>query len=175
VRATVTAPDGTQAADEACLAIREAPAEVRPAETPPKKAPRGKAPLGGKPPVAAPPEGLSMTVVGLFNPITSGKDLTYVVDVSNKTQAVDRLVRVTATVPEGMLPDPLGTTGPAGPHIEGQTVRFDPVPEIRPGDTLQYRIRARTPRPGQYRLRVELTSQNRPSPQSVEETTEVLQ
>jgi len=176
VRATVTAPDGAQASDEACLTIREAAAETRPEGAPPGRIPP-KEPPSGIAPRPATAEGLSMTVVGLFNPITLGKDLTYAVQVSNNTQAVDRLVRVTVTVPEGMVPVPLGTTGPplTGPHPEGQTLRFDPVPELRPGETLQYRIRAHTRQPGQYRFRVELTSQNQPKPKIVEETTEVLQ
>jgi len=145
-RVTVTSSAGATATDEACLAIRAA---------------------AGK---------LDLEVADLHDPIALGKELTYEVRVSNDGAVPHKQVVVVATVPLGMMPVPIGTSGPKQIRytIQGRTVRFDPLPEIAPGEKLSYRIRVSTQQAGKMRFRAELTSQDRPHAVSAEEMTEVF-
>ena len=117
-----------------------------------------------------------MTVVALHNPVAAGKELTYEIRVVNNTGAADHAVTVTAIVPDEMIPVPLGTTGPGSiqPDIEHRTVSFNPVMELQPGETLTYKVRARTKSAGQFHLRVKLSSQNAAQPIIQEADTEVF-
>lgn len=142
-RAAVTSQEGARAEDQACL-------EIRP-----------------------PPGGLRMTVADLRDPVRLGKGLTYEIRVSNQGQGPHEEVSVVATVPAGMVPDRIGTSGPGMPAFEGQTIRFAPVAEIRPGETLTYRVRVSTPQAGQFTFHAELTTRNLLQPLAVGEETEV--
>ncbi len=118
--------------------------------------------------------GLNIEVGDSRDPVRLGKGLTYEIRVSNDGNISYKQVTVVATVPAGMMSDRIGTSGPRY-TIDGQTVRFDAVPEIRPGEKRSYRIRVRTQQPGKLIFRAELTSQDLPQPVVVEETTDVLQ
>ena len=161
-RASAALPDGTHAEDEACLEIR--PPAAPPGPTPPK-------------PVTPASEGLRLSVEGLSNPVRAGKELTYEIVVDNKGTASCRQVTVTATVPDGMVPDPLGTVGPAGPaavKIDRQTVRFDPVPEVHPNESLTYRVRVRRSRSARRASGSSFARPQRPSRWCRRRSTEVI-
>ncbi len=147
-RVRVTTSTGAKVEDEACLEIRAA-----------DKGP--VAPGTEKTAPANPPaDGLVLTASGLANPVPVNKDLTYVVQVTNNSTQSYQRVTLTAAVPEGVVINPIGTMGP-GPTkftTEGKTIQFDPVFEIKPGETLMYRIRVRTKKPGQYRFVAELSA-----------------
>jgi uncharacterized repeat protein (TIGR01451 family) len=119
---------------------------------------------------------LTMDIAALHEPVTAGKELTYVIRVANNTSAVQRQVTVTAIVPNGMIPAPLGTAGPGLTQyvIERQNVNFNPVLAVQPGETLTYRVRVRTKSAGKFPFRAEITSQNVTQPIEQEVTTEVL-
>jgi len=163
-RVRVVLPDGSQTEDEACVEIRE----------------KEKAPAPSTPEPAVPPppsgDGLTLSAVGLRNPVAVGKELTYEVRVTNIGSTAYRQINVTATVPEGMVPNPLGTVGPKPVkfNIEGPLVRFDPVFEIKPGESLVYRIRVQAKQPGVRRFRVEMSTPAFPKPLVQEAKTEVF-
>ncbi len=160
-RVSVTSNEGARGDAEACLAIRQ------PAEKPVKE------PV---PPDSEPKGALRLTVTDLRGIVNVGKELTYVIQVVNAGITPDRQVVVTATVPEGMIPVRLGTTGPSEPpEFDGQAVRFPPAAEIKPGQTLIYRVRAQTRKPGKAVFRVQATSQRHREPLLAEETTEVFE
>ena len=119
---------------------------------------------------------LKMTIAALHNPVTAGKELNYEIGVVNNSSTVQRMVTVTAIVPTGMIPAPLGTTGPGSTQfvIDRQTVNFNPVMAVQPGETLTYRVRVRTKSPGQFTFRAQLTSQNITKPIENEAMSEVL-
>jgi len=146
-RVTGTTLEGVGAEAEACLAISPAPGR------------------------------LNIEVGDLLDPVRLGKELTYEVRISNDETTPDRQVVLVATVPPGMMPVPIGTSGPRQVRftIKDQTVRFDPLPQIDPGEKLSYRIRVGTRRPGTFHFRIELTSQNQPQPTVAEESTEVVE
>jgi uncharacterized repeat protein (TIGR01451 family) len=126
--------------------------------------------------VRAAPGKLSMVVADRHDPIRRGRELTYEIRVSNDGTVPEKQAVVVATVPPGMMPVPIGTSGPRQIRyeIDGRTVRFDPVDEIAPGEKLSYHIRVSTRQTGELTLRAELTSKNQPQALVAEELTEVL-
>jgi len=161
-RVIATTADGGKVEDEACL-------EIRAASSPPVQKPPAPAPS------AAAGEGLSMSVIGLRNPVTAGKELTYEIKVTNSGPTTYRQATVTATVPDDMIPNPMGTVGPSPtkPTIKGKSVRFDAVSEFRPNDSLVYRIRVQTKQPGTWSFRAELTATPLSQPLVKETSTDV--
>ena len=148
-RVSVVLPDGSRVEDETCL-------EIVSAEEPPAA------------------DGLIFTAVGLRNPVAEGNELTYEIRVTNIGSVTYRRISVTATVPEGMTPNPLGTAPPDKFKIDGQEVQFDPIDELQPGGSMTYRVRVRTLRTGRYRFRAELTAPSLPRPFTKEADTEVF-
>jgi len=124
--------------------------------------------------IVAVQSGLTIDVVDLADPVRQGARLTYKIVVSNNGTQAEQNVSVVANVPLGMIPDQLGTTGPGGRTITAQTVRFDPVAEIAPGETREYRVVVQAIQPGELTLRAELTSAKVMQPVGAEATTEVL-
>ncbi len=150
-RVSVVTDQGLKTEKEACLSIRSAASPHLPSIS-----------------------NLTMSVADLRDPITVDKELTYEVRVTNNSQASDKRVTVVATVPDQMMAVPLGTSGPAKFDISGQIVRFEPVAEIRAGETLTYRIRVRARQSGDVQFRAQLTSQNAQQAMTVEEQTQIL-
>jgi uncharacterized repeat protein (TIGR01451 family) len=163
-RVTVVLPDGNRIEDEACLEILPA-ARPTPPEAPP-----------GLLPAPATGSDLRLSVVGLHNPVKAGKELTYEIRAVNKGPVACQQVRVTATLPDGMSPVALGTVGPSGakPHLEDQTVRFDPI-DIAAGATVSYDVRVLAKQPGQRRFIAELSAPALIEPQRQETSTEVIE
>jgi uncharacterized repeat protein (TIGR01451 family) len=173
-RVTVTTPDGAKMEDEACLEIQ---ASTPPPVTPPPTTTPPETTRPQTPATTPAADGLTMSVVGLRNPVVAGKELTYEIQVSNTGSTSHRQVSVTATLPpEGMLFIPLGTVGP-GPtkfNIEGKTIRFDPVLEVKPNESLIYRVRVQTKQAGQFRFHAELTAPSLSKSLTQEASTEVF-
>ena len=70
----------------------------------------------------------------------------------------------------------IGTTGPTRYQVDGRIVRFDPFTELRPGETMTFRIRAKADRPVRSTtLQVQVTSDRMTVPLLESETTEILQ
>ena len=113
-----------------------------------------------------------MSVVGLTGPVAAGKALTYEIEVTNKGSIAYQQVSLTATVPEGMAFDPIGTSPPKFAR-EGDMVRFNPVFEIKPGESLMYRVRVRAKQPGTFQFRAELSTPALLQPIRQETSTEV--
>jgi len=149
-RVTVATEQGPRAEDQACLRISPA-AAVLPSMS-----------------------GLAMSVVDLRDPVSVGKEFTYEIRVTNNAQTSDRQVTLLVTVPDQMLVVRLGTSGPSKYDVDGQTIRFEPVAEIRSGETITYRVRVLAQQPGEVQLRAQLTSQNVQQAITVEESTQVF-
>jgi uncharacterized repeat protein (TIGR01451 family) len=144
-RVTVTCQEGARGDAEACLAIQGGTTQ----------------PLG-------------MTVSDLRDPVSVGNETTYEIRVTNPNAVSDRDVRLTVNVPTQFTPSAVGTSGPATYTIEGQVVTFAAIPELKPGDTLTYRVLATGTRPGVGSVRADLSSANMAQPVSVQEATTVL-
>ena len=133
---------------------------------PPETTP--KVPVGG---------GLTLSVVGSQNPVAVSKELTYEIRLRNEGTDSYKQVNVTAIVPDGMLPDPVGTMGPDSTkyEIERQVIRFEPVAELRAGGSLAYRVRVYAKQKGKFALHVEVATPAIPKPMVHEaQATEVF-
>ncbi len=150
-RASVVLPDGGRVEDETCLEIRN--------PTPPPSA--TAAPPA--PPAVPAAERLTLSVVGLINPVRVNKSLTYEIVVQNKDTASYRQLSVTAIVPDGMVPDLLGTDGPTAAKLGQHTVVFDSVPEVQAGGSLTYHVRVGAREAGAKKFRVEVRVNVRPN------------
>jgi hypothetical protein len=146
VKATATGADPAQ--QEACIPIRSAAAPAT--------------------------SGLSMTVSALHEPVAVGKELTYVIQVTNGGKTEDSQVVLTVRVPDEMIPALLGMHGPTRANVQGKTVEFQPVDRFRPGDTLTYRVRVQAKTAGDVRLKAELTSRNQRQPIPAEARTTIV-
>ncbi len=182
-RVRVTTNEGATGEAEACLEIAGVSGTTPPRQESGIESGQPSTPNQQPTPPTQPPatpdagQGpLSLTVTDLRGMVAVGKEFTYVIQIANGGIAPDRNITVTAVAPEGMTPVRLGTTGPTEqPTFDGQTVQFQPVPEIKPGQTLTYRVRVRAQRAGKAAFRVQATSQGHRQPLLAEETTEVFQ
>lgn len=143
-RVTVTCREGVRADAEACLSIE-----------------------GG-------PEGVSLALSDLRDPVTVGRQTAYEIRVTNQGRQAVEAVVVTLELPQELEPLMVGTVGPGRYEIRGNTVRFDPVPTLAGGQTLTYRVEARARRAGAALVRARLESPNLSQPVIDEERTTVL-
>jgi uncharacterized repeat protein (TIGR01451 family) len=160
-RVTVYSDQRPPLADEACVEI-----------FPPQESPSDITPPAGRPE-------LSMSVADLNDPARVGQEVTYRVFVTNQGPTSVRNVQLSVTLPPELTPVPAGTSGPTRAVFDGQTIRFEPVAEmraetnLRPADAVSFTIRARAASPGAARIQAELTGEG-VQPIRVEETTHVL-
>ncbi|MBI2825893.1 MAG: DUF11 domain-containing protein [Planctomycetia bacterium] len=154
VRATIATAEGARNSSDACLEIVPDAAAAPP------------------PPAAA--ARLGMTIADIGDPVSVGRETTYEVKITNAGAAPDRQVALVATVPAEMTPSVVGTSGPSRGQIAGKTIRFDPVAELKPGETLTYQIRARADRPGQLTFTAQATSAGLPAGTTQQESTTVF-
>jgi uncharacterized repeat protein (TIGR01451 family) len=163
-QAIVTTAEGARDTSEACLEIVAAAAGGAAPEqgAAPDKGAASKSDAPARQsaarPQGAPPPGLSMQVVDLGEPVIVGKDTLIDVRVTNNSPSPDRQLALVVRLSPEATPLNVGTSGPAPSTIEGQTVRFAPVAEIRPHETLKYQIRVRANNPGEARAQARLTS-----------------
>ena len=149
--ATVTSAEGVNVTDDACLDITAATASGAAAG-----APR-----------------LTIAVADLGDAVNVGRNTTYEVKVTNAGQAADSQVVLIATLPAEMTPQAVGNMSPAKYTISGNTVRFEPVATLQPGEQLTYQIQARANQPGQARFRATIMSSGSPVGLSGEEQTTI--
>ncbi len=174
-RATVSAAGGLLVADEACLQIE--PAAGAPSEadqpnrrdTPPNGAASGAPPTEETPPVAD----LKLQMTDLRDEVAVGQTVTYEVTIRNPGEVVDRNVELVLSVPVGMSPVATGMVAPSKATIAGRRVRFNPVAEIRPGETLIYRIPVRADRAGRFVVEAKAVSAGQRKALLVNEETNI--
>ncbi len=149
-RVKVTAAEASPATQEACLAIRAAGASTT--------------------------AGLSITVGTLYGSITEGKQLTYVIRVTNTGKTDDGQVVVKVIVPPEMIPSLLETYGPTRANTQGQIIEFLPVDKLAVGDAnaLTYRVRVQAKRAGDVLLKAEATSRAQRQPVLGEAKTTII-
>ncbi len=127
-------------------------------------------------PPAATPGRLSVFVDNI-NKVTAGKNLQFLVQVTNQGDSAENDIVVTARIPPGSAIDLFGTSGPSADiKIEknaGQ-VRFSPVAQLPPRATIDYRVVVTTSSPGPISLQVEATSDRQKQPAVGRQTVDVL-
>ncbi len=114
---------------------------------------------------------LQVYVVDEADPVATDQQVVYVIRVLNEGDATDHNLAVTATLP-GQLKF-ASAEGPSEFQQQEQKVVFEPVPELAPGDELEYRVTATAAEQGNVRIEVEVNSQALSSAVRVAEPTQL--
>lgn len=117
---------------------------------------------------------LTVSIFEPRDPVGMGEEIAYDIRVTNNTPVPDREVVVMATIPNETTPA-AGSTGPTQFALNGRVLRFAPLAEIRPGETVTYQIRT-TARQAidAAQFRVEVTSTASPNAVVATETTRIV-
>lgn len=186
-RVNVSAEGLEAVGDEACLEItagsgaaRATDDETPPAISPTPIRPDSNAadeprfqPRTGTRGGIAPATGLTVSVGEQVDPVRVGGETTYNIVVSNKTDAGDKQVKLSVRVPETMTIT--GIKGDVRAKMLATSVDFEPVAELRAGESIPFEVRCRALEAGEGRCIAEATSQRQPTPVRAEEPTQVVQ
>ncbi|MBX7167405.1 MAG: DUF11 domain-containing protein [Pirellulales bacterium] len=123
--------------------------------------------------VGAAQSGATVSIVDLNDPVAINQELQYDVQVTNPGQTPDQDVVLTIDLPSQLTPVTIGTGGPTGYRIEGRIVRFQPLPQLAPGEVRNFRLRVRAVQPGAVEVRATVSSRLVPQGTSVSEQTTI--
>ena len=136
-----------------------------PGDTPP--------PTDAKP--LAPPSDLRLSIAEFGDPVRVGSKVIYQLIIENRGEASDQAVELSVTFDERITPGQIETPGKTKWTVEDQTIRFEPITEIRAGETLTYRIPFQAHQVGDTKIVAKLHSGRLRKPLRVEEKTEILE
>ena len=114
---------------------------------------------------------LMFEVADLADPIEIGGETTYEIRVVNQGSKAAGNVQVVAILPPGLRA--LSGQGETRHTIQGERVIFAPLPSLGPKADTTFRIQVQGTRPGDQRLRVQLTTDEVQQPITKEESTHV--
>jgi uncharacterized repeat protein (TIGR01451 family) len=110
-------------------------------------------------------------VTDLADPIEIGGETTYEIRVVNQGSKAATNVQVVAVLPAGLRA--LSGQGETRHTMKGERVLFAPLPSLGPKADATYRIQVQGTRPGDQRLRVQVTTDEVQQPITKEESTRV--
>jgi uncharacterized repeat protein (TIGR01451 family) len=113
------------------------------------------------------------TVKDLDEVIEVGSETTYEIRVTNKGTKAATNVRVTALVPGGMAAT--SGEGPTRASGDATQVIFEPLARLNPQEEVIYKVQVQGRQPGDHLVRVQLSSDEWPTPVTREESTRVYQ
>jgi hypothetical protein len=114
---------------------------------------------------------LQFQVRDTADPVALGQETSYEIRLVNQGSKEATGVRVVISVPPGIRP--LQAEGPTRHLLDGGRVVFDPMPQLGPKVEVVYRLAVQAIRPGDQRIRVEVTSDDLRTPIVKEENTNV--
>jgi uncharacterized repeat protein (TIGR01451 family) len=113
------------------------------------------------------------TVKDLDEVIEVGSETTYEIRVSNSGTKAATNVRIVAVMPAGMTA--LGGEGPTRAGGDATQVVFEPLVRLNPREEVVYKVQVQGKQPGDHIVRVQLSSDEWPTPVTREESTRVYQ
>ena len=117
---------------------------------------------------------LLLEVTDNLDPVEVGTQTTYSIVVTNQGTANATNIKISATIPDGM--DYVSSTGStARLVVVGKLVDFDPVPVLKPKETLTFTVTVKGIQAGDLRFRVEMNGDQLTSPVLEEESTKLYQ
>lgn len=115
---------------------------------------------------------LAFEVTSLNNPIEVRSETTYEIRLANHGSKAATNVRISALLPPEMKF--VSADGPTRQFGEGNRIVFEPLPRMAPKATAVYRLRAKGLRPGDLRVRFQVTTDDMQGPVTKEESTRVF-
>lgn len=112
---------------------------------------------------------LSMSVSDLDDPVETGAETAYEVEIKNEGSAAAKRVQLTCELPETMAL--INVSGPTAHRQAAGIVSFAPIEQLKPGQSVKMRVHVRSSSPGNLRFRAQLTSESVPEPLIEEELT----
>lgn len=182
--ARVAANEGVQASDSRTYRAIMSPGQTPGPVTPPVLPPTNPSvdPPGGtvNPPVLPPAEtrqgNWEIVLADYGDPTTVGLPVRYTVNITNKQNLIDRNVRIQLRLPPGVnFENAINIDGrPVRYEFgEGNTVSFEPINSVRPGESITYIVRVVPTVPGVMLLRARVLSTEKPEPVETQESTTV--
>lgn len=120
--------------------------------------------------VEAAPE-LVFSVVDLSDPIEIGSETAYEIRVVNNGTKAASNVQLAVLFPAEL--QALGGDGPTRSAGDAQRIVFDPVPRLQPREEVAFKVTGRAIKAGDIRVRVQLASDEEPTPVTKEESTRI--
>lgn len=114
---------------------------------------------------------LQFAVSDVQDPIEVGSETTYEISLANTGTAAANNIRLVAALPPGLAA--VEGKGPTPVTLQGQQLVIEPLRQLAPGDDAVYRIRVRGTKAGDQIIRVQLTTDEAPTPVTKEEGTRV--
>jgi uncharacterized repeat protein (TIGR01451 family) len=111
------------------------------------------------------------TIADLSDPIEVGGDTTYEVRVKNIGTKTATNIRVAALLPPELKA--LSGEGPTRAANDGSRVIFEPLARLNPQEEAVFRVQANAQKAGDFIIRVQLSSNEWPTPVTREESTRV--
>lgn len=112
---------------------------------------------------------LSISVVDLDDPVELGTEAIYEVRVKNEGTAAARDVGLMCELAPQMVF--VGAHGPSPHRVDQGQVVFKTIPEIPAGETIVFRVRVQSQKPGSARFRARVSSESVSEPLTVDELT----
>lgn len=116
---------------------------------------------------------LRHTITDLSDPIEVGSATAYEVRVTNTGTKTATNVRIVAVLPAEMRL--VSGEGPTQGLVQGQQLVFEPLPRLNPQEEAVFKVHAQGLRSGDHLIRVQLSSDEWPTPVSREESTRVYE
>lgn len=115
---------------------------------------------------------LRLETVDNRDPIPVGEEAVYTVNVKSQGSAPASNVKLTAKLPPQQ--QFVEATGPTKVHAEGDTLVFDPVQSLPPGEVAAWVVRTKAMQPGDVQFRVEMVSDTFPQPSAEVKPTRLV-
>jgi len=109
-----------------------------------------------------------LEVIDLDDPIEVGSNVTYEIIVTNQGSSDGTNITVVCTLPPEMAY--VSATGLTQATVDGQVVRFAPLPSLDPKAKATYRVVVKASSPGDVRFKVSMTSDQDKQTTPIEET-----
>jgi uncharacterized repeat protein (TIGR01451 family) len=117
------------------------------------------------------PAGLAVEIAKGQDPVRVGDEAAFTLRALNPGTGVASQVALTVEVPEGH--EVVLARGPTAVRQEKGRITFAPLPVLQPGAEAVYLLRLRAHKPGEAKLRADLTSRQMGTPARAEETVTV--
>ena len=112
-----------------------------------------------------------LEVVDLDDPVEVGNQTTYEIKVVNQGSAVGTNIGITCTLPTEM--QYITSGGPTEGRLDGNTLRFAPLPSLAPQASATFRVTVRGASAGDVRFKVSMISDQITAPVEETESTNI--